>query len=75
MIPRWASIELLNDPDAEWYCMDCSGETPDDRIAWAKSFLEEDLGNQDGNGDDADLFEPPGPGPEGDVDTFGGFVY
>ncbi len=50
MLPRWAHIELLNDPRAEWYCLDCSGESPRERIEWANDMREANLfaENQDG---------------------------
>lgn len=51
MLPRWASTELLNDPGAEWYCLDCSGETPRERMEWAEDAIDETLENQDGDPD------------------------
>ena len=41
MLPRWVDGELYaGDTGAEWYCMDCSGESAAERIEWANDEAE-----------------------------------
>jgi hypothetical protein len=41
MLPRWVDGTLYaGDTGAEWYCMDCSGESATERIEWARDEAE-----------------------------------
>lgn len=42
-LPRYVDGPTLNGDAGEWWCMDCTGESPRERIEIADEFKEENL--------------------------------